>query len=112
MEIAEFRIDKGINVSVVDWGGETALHMVVAGKQPKEEMMTLLVEAGADVEPTSGRFTPLHEAARYMNVRMVQCLLDLGTDPKAAEGMHGLTPVDIVHLYSNRATVQCLLEAR
>ena len=48
VEIAEFLIDKGINVSAVDFFGRTALHSAMMGMHPREAMMTLLVEAGAD----------------------------------------------------------------
>ena len=111
VEIAEFLIDKGIDVSAVDRLGRLALHRVLTGMHPKEAMMTLLVEAGADIEATLNSLTVLHAAARTGNVQMVQCLLDLGADTNAAD-RDGLRPVHFAAGYSNGATVRCLLEAR
>ena len=107
VEIAEFLIDKGINVSAVDRVGRGALHSLVKGRRPKEAMMTLLVEAGADMNQPWYLGTPLHVAARRRNVRMVQRLLDLGADPHAGD-WDGSSPA---HKASDAATVRCLLEA-
>ena len=110
VEIAEFLINKGIDVSFVDSVGNRAMHSVLAGVNPKEAMMTLLVEAGADMTATWNSHTPLHEAAATGNIRMVQCLLELGADTNAADP-GGLRPVHVAAGYSNGATVRCLLEA-
>ena len=92
VEIAEFLIDKGeTNVSAVDRLGDTPLHSVVTGMYPKEEMMTLLIEASADVNANWGSLTALHKAARTGDVRMVQSLLNLGADMHAAD-RDGLRP--------------------
>ena len=77
VEIAEFPIDKAINVSDVDFFGDSALHRVVGAKNPREAMMTLLVEAGVDVGATASCLTALHLAARTGDFRMLQYLLEL-----------------------------------
>ena len=80
------------------------------GMHPKEAMMTLLVEAGADTKAIRNS-NILHRAAVTGNVRMVQCLLDLGADPNVADRV-GTRPVHMAAAaHSNGATVRCLLEA-
>ena len=110
VEIAEFLIAKGVNVSAVDRLGRGALHSVVMGMYPKEAMLKLLVEAGAEMKASRNSVTELHEAAATGNVRLVQWLLDLGADPNAADRF-GTRPVHTAAAYSNGATVRCLLEA-
>ena len=111
LEMAKFLIDKGINVLAFDKFGDTALHSVVTGMHPKESMVRLLVEAGADMEATWNSFTALHEAAITGNVRMVRCLLDLGADPNAANDI-GWRPWDLAADDDSRATIRWLLEER
>ena len=110
-EIAKFLIDKGLNDSAVDWFDRGALHSLVLGINPKDEMMTLLVEAGADVNAPWGWNTPLQMAATTTrHDRMVQQLLDLGANQNAAD-WKGLRPVHKAATRPNAARDRCLLEA-
>ena len=114
VEIAELLIDTGINVSAVDRFGDGALHNVMIGLHPKEAMMTLLVEAGADIEAIRESFmalhvTALHQAAMSTNFRMVKCLLNLGADPNAADEF-GRRPWDMVTDDDSGTAIRLLLE--
>ena len=112
VEIAKFLIEMGSTVSAVDSLGGGPLLDVVTGINPKEEMVKLLVEAGADMKASwaPGR-TVLHDAVLTGNVGMVQCLLDLGADPNAASRA-GTRPMDLASPDSNGQTIRRLLEAK
>ena len=110
VEIAEFLIAEGVNVLAAGRTGRGPLHSAVMGANPKEAMVTLLVEAGADVKAPWGWDTALHMAASKGDLRMVQHLLDLGADPNAA-AENGWRPVHFAAGGTSGATVRCLLKA-
>ena len=78
VEMAVFLIDKGIDVSAVDYFGRGVIHSVVMGARPLEAMATLLVEAGADVNGPREWETPLQGAEWRGDIRMMARLIDLG----------------------------------
>ncbi len=75
-------------------GGETALHAAAIGRQP--ELVRQLVAAGAQINVFTAKQvesdllwnvlltadTPLHLAACYAEATMVECLLELGANPR------------------------------
>ena len=72
-----------IDVNDANLGGETPLHIAAEFGNP--EIITLLLNAGADVNAVTpreiGRQTPLQIAAEYSNLEAMQVLLNYGADP-------------------------------
>ncbi|XP_046884804.1 IQ motif and ankyrin repeat domain-containing protein 1-like [Hypomesus transpacificus] len=79
--------------NITDANGNTAVSEAGAGGQP--EVITLLVERGADVN-TQGAFgrTPIFRAAFGGHLAAVQTLLQLGADPRI-HADDGSTPVQV-----------------
>ena len=83
-------------MNVRDEEGFTSLHQA-AGDSTTLEIVTALLEAGANVNARTGDgSTPLHRAAAYSKTpAIVTALLDAGADP-AARDNQGKTPSDWV----------------
>ena len=83
---AEQCLKTGASVTIRDRNGRTPLH-VAAGTTGDPDVISRLVEAGADVMARTAdrsRDTPLHLAAQYnSNVDVVARLIDLGADVNA-----------------------------
>ncbi|ETS77218.1 hypothetical protein PFICI_11092 [Pestalotiopsis fici W106-1] len=107
-ELAQTLLEKGANASAVNNRGRTALHLIVdssngggrssgdrtsAPKRPREEMLQLLLQHGADANAASdGGWRPLHNAAQKGLTSIVQVLLNAGADINAplSNGMTAL----------------------
>lgn len=109
-DLAHTLLEKGANVSAVNNRGRTALHLTVDGssggsngdrsgdqtsvpKRPREEMLQLLLQHGADANAASdGGWRPLHNAAQKGVTSIVQVLLKAGADINAtlSNGMTAL----------------------
>ena len=67
-----------VPVDARGWSGNTALYE--AAKYGRQEVLELLLAAGADVDAPNRRsgFTPVHVAAEYDNIEVLRRLLDAG----------------------------------
>lgn len=86
-------INKGVNVSVPDSKGRTALHF--AATQNNEFIIKVLLDHGADpnAKDINGN-TPLHLAACSNHINIVTQLLKGGTDMQVVD-RSGRTPLDV-----------------
>ncbi|KAH8202507.1 hypothetical protein TruAng_003315 [Truncatella angustata] len=105
-DLAQTLLEKGANVSAVNNRGRTALHLTVDSsdggrsgdqtsvpKKPREEMLKLLLQHGADANAASdGGWRPLHNAAHKGLTSIVRVLLHAGADVNAtlSNGMTAL----------------------
>ena len=100
-------------LEVKDGDGNTQLHWA-AGSNPDPEVITALVEAGADVKAQGGDgYTPLHVAAlNNSNPEVIAALLKAGADLKAVTHKHGNMPLhDAAWNNSNPEVLAALLKA-
>lgn len=98
--------------TVIDLGpvaGPTLLH--VAAEMGRKALVTVLLEAGAQVNPRimTGA-TPLHQAAVYGHTEVVKLLLNAGADVDAQEH-DGMTPLDNSLYCGQLETAQAILQA-
>ena len=92
-------------------GGIDAVPMHVAARAGHADILSLLLNHGAELEGTA-RFnmTPLHKASCYGKLEAVRCLLDHGADINARD-RDDWTPLRwAVTQQNNIQVVQCLLE--
>ena len=80
VEVAQILLDHGANAKLETEDGETALHIVSRGNKPQEhgvEIARLLLENGVDVDARKKNkaSTPLHYAAYYRKLKIVQVRL-------------------------------------
>ena len=71
--------------------GLPLLHFAIVGGSL--EMLDLLLEKGAAINPAQAPVSPLHTAVAMKSVKVVGRLLDLGADANAPDSM-GATPLD------------------
>ena len=74
--------------------GKTPLVMAV-GKGASVEVLTALIEAGADPNAKSDIITPLGSAVLHRQVDTIRYLLSVGADPHALVGADGRHIVDV-----------------
>ncbi|KAK8073423.1 hypothetical protein PG994_004322 [Apiospora phragmitis] len=106
-DFARILLEKGANVSAVNNRGRTALHLTVdssgngaksgdqasVNQRPREEMLQLLLQHGANANAASdGGWRPLHNAAQKGLASIVEILLKAGADVNAtvSNGMTAL----------------------
>lgn len=95
------------NAHATDKSGWTPLHD--AAIQGHAEIVTLLIDAGADVnaQDTEDHYTPLHDAARMNHANIVKLLLAAGAD-RSLKDKYGDTPLDIAQEYDLQDVVDIL----
>jgi ankyrin repeat protein len=97
--IVSLLLDHGASIAAADPNGETPLHRLadmrrVPAGEAVGEMATLLLDRGADPNARNWvHVTPLHQAVRARNVRVVEVLLARGADPNARDKSRGSTPL-------------------
>ncbi|WP_395463020.1 ankyrin repeat domain-containing protein [Wolbachia endosymbiont of Cantharis cryptica] len=81
--------------------GSTPLHLAVAWREP--EMVSLLIERGADIEAkdNNGK-TPLHLAVAWREPEMVSLLIERGADIEAMVSKLMLKIIMVKHLYTEQ----------
>ena len=83
-----------IQAGLVGGGGGGLTALVFASREGDLESAQALVEAGADVNlTTGGGWTPLLTAINNRNYRIAAYLLDRGANPNTANGSFGWTPL-------------------
>ncbi|XP_048575372.1 caskin-2 [Nematostella vectensis] len=76
----------------------------ISCKTGREEIVIMLLEAGADINQSGANGTALHEAALYGKTDVVKILLDHGADVSITNE-EGYTPLDLVEQFtSSRAS--------
>jgi ankyrin repeat protein len=93
LEIMDCLMKAGANVNLLDSGGATPLFRAVF--EVKTEAVIHLVQNGADVNICAGRvkvWSPLHSAAVYGNLEIVDCLIKAGADVNLRNS-YGGTPL-------------------
>ncbi|CAM9947274.1 unnamed protein product, partial [Choristocarpus tenellus] len=110
VEAAIKLITKGAHVETRDRFGNTPLHLSVSWD--KEDLLVpTLIKAGAPLNARrwEERWTPLHLACKYENVRAVTALLDAGADA-SKRAQTGLTALQLAVKQGKSASVCALLE--
>ena len=80
--IASLLLDAGADVNARSSIGNTPLHHAAAGRNDRDENVSVLVRAGAEVDAQNDRGeTPLHRAIANGNPAVAARLMELGADP-------------------------------
>ncbi len=96
--------------ATVDPGPPAAAPIIYAASMRSEEILRLLIDAGADVNAVNPRngLTPLHRAIES-GPGVVKLLLDAGANPRVSD-IDGRTPLDVAREIEHREMI-ALLEA-
>jgi ankyrin repeat protein len=107
---AKALIDQGVDVTVADGDGSTALHW--AASYGDLDLTQRLLKAGANVKAATriGAATPLLMAARNGNDAVIRALLQAGGNAKDANG-NGTTALMFAAASGNAASVSLLLDS-
>jgi len=103
---------QGLDVNQASGDGLTALH--AAAEKGSLEIVDLLLEHGAAIEPTTriGSYTPLHLAALGGHASVAMRLLEGGADPDAVTTNSGVTPLHLAAAaFGGEETVAALLRS-
>jgi len=74
-------LQKGAIIDIGDVRGKTALIYAAKNSNDTAELLTILINAGANInQPDNNKWTPLMHAARTGHANNVKKLLDLGAD--------------------------------
>lgn len=95
LQIVNFMIDHGADISAQDCDGETPLHLVA--KWGRTSMLEVLLLRGADANARNHKGeTPLHVASKIKKMRL---LLEHNADPNVIsnDGVFALHPVTFIH---------------
>lgn len=92
IEVVRFLLERGASPRAVDSNGRNALGGAVAFRKP--EIVSLLLDSGADPNQALGSWTPLMDAAMQGDSAMVELLLQRGADPNLRDE-NGRTPAEI-----------------
>jgi ankyrin repeat protein len=96
LETANILVERGVDINATDFCGRVALNSALTSRESEAHMhvieFLLLKGARPNMEDAEGR-TPLHQAARNINVRGAKLLLEFGADVKAKDS-NGMTPLE------------------
>jgi ankyrin repeat protein len=109
--IAELLIRNGVNMSAPNKWGVTPLHFAVSDMYPNDELVKLLLDAGADISASCGNYpTILCAATFHSNTSILHLLLQRGRILTICERDRA----NLLHTASKHgtaATVRLILEA-
>ncbi|KAJ9484323.1 hypothetical protein VN97_g9055 [Penicillium thymicola] len=112
---AQALLDCGASIMARDANGETVLHLAILSRSWCPNMMSWLVESGADVNWAGGKQgeTPIFHAIRHSyNQKGIECaqkLLSLGADIHF-RNINGLTPLSLAAWTGSMELTKVLLE--
>ena len=108
VHLAQFLLEKGINIETKGYYGTTALHRAVTAGQ--ESVVSLLLQEGADVQAESddGK-TALHRAADAGQEALVRLLIQHGADIEA-KSLYGKTALFRAAEHGYHEVVRLLLK--
>jgi len=100
----------GTDPNVTDEKGNTAL--IAAAKKGHQEIVTILLEKGADIESRDSKFgaTPLIWAAIRGQTDTVKLLLQKGAAISAVEEKNGMNAIILAAIKGNNEIIEVLLE--
>jgi ankyrin repeat protein len=102
-EMAEFLIESGASVDVLEHGGSTLLHKAAIGGDA--ELVKCLIARNLDINAQdNSKETPLHDAVRWDHLEVVKVLIAAGADIKE-------TVLQLAINKNNSDVVRLLLEA-
>ena len=106
--VAEYLINAACDVNVVSDSGETALSITLQTDSPNADLVSLLIESGANMEHKTldGRNTPLLIAVKNQNDSLAILLLDKGCNVNAADGTDATALFYAIRDQSQNLTVQ------
>ena len=109
IEAVKLFLDEGIDINAVNKKGQTAL--IRAAEYQRKEVVTLLLEKGADVEFIGERHarTALMEAAGTGNNSIIKQLVEKGANVNAKD-YENTTPLHFASMYGHVETVKLLIE--
>jgi uncharacterized protein len=88
IEIVRLLLEQGADVQVKSGNNmaNTPLHAAAANMKNRQEMISLLLSHGADInEKQSGGWTILHQAAQHNDPEMIAYFVEKGADPYLAK---------------------------
>jgi ankyrin repeat protein len=82
IELIKTLLNKGADVNAMSKSNDTALMYAVLSKKDSKEIVTLLLDNGANINDKMGfeMFTPLIYATRQPNIEILKLLLERGAD--------------------------------
>lgn len=99
------------NIDAKTQDGQTAVHL--SCQHPDEQILKLLIEAGANVNCRDSRGdTPLHYACRNQNAEMTRILLEQHVNVQARNNTTGWVPMHDAARHGNIGAIKLLIEAR
>jgi len=109
IEAAKLFLAEGIDINAMNERGQTAL--IRAAEYQRTEVVTFLLEKGADVDIVGGRYarTALMEAAGAGNTVIIKQLVEKGADINAKDH-ESSTPLFFACMYGHVEAVRLLIE--
>jgi ankyrin repeat protein len=113
LDIVKALVDAGADVNARSEGGTALTHAAEwTPAERKEEVVALLLRAGADLKATdSGTWTAVHRAARSGSTGAVRALVAAGADINSVAMTDGDTPLTIAAIHGHSALVADLIKA-